>query len=103
MVCSVFVLHFVITQKCSEDIKPVFYCHKYRTSYCKIYCKNSKIGSPEVMTFIVLKATARVYNAVMCPKDADEMTNSIGPGEAAPKGAVLSGPTLLAQHICPNI
>ena len=43
-----------------------------------------------------LKGTARVYNVLMCPKDADGMANSVGPGEVAP------GSTLFVQTY-PNI
>ena len=37
------------------------------------------------------------YSRVMCPKDADRMTNSVDPDQTAPVGAVWSGSTLFAQ------
>ena len=33
----------------------------------------------------------------MCPKDADEMANSVDPDQTAPLGAVWSGSALFAQ------
>ena len=41
--------------------------------------------------------TAWFHNAVMCPKDAGRMANSVDPDQTAPFGAVWSGSALFAQ------
>ena len=38
----------------------------------------------------------------MHPKDADDMANSVCPGQTAPQGAVWSGSALFAQTYLPQ-
>ena len=52
---------------------------------CKLYTKN---------WYVVW-----LYHIVMCPKDADRMTNSVVPGQTAPSGPVWSGSTLFETSI----
>ena len=46
--------------------------------------------------------TMWLYYSVMSPNDAGGMANSADPDQTAPLGAVSSGSTLFAQHICPK-
>ena len=53
-----------------------------------INCKHVKTLDTWITAVIILKFNNVVYNTVMYPKDADGMTNTVDPDQAALKGAV---------------
>ena len=60
-----------------------------RASTYKGTVKILKIGTPEIITIIVLLLEkVGFYSAVLCSKDADRITNREDPDQTAPRGAV---------------
>ena len=43
-----------------------------------------KIGTPEIITIIVLQLEVGFYSAVLCSKDAGSITNREDPDQTAP-------------------
>ena len=49
-----------------------------------VYHENSKDWDTEITTLIALKWNSLLPSAVMHPKDADGLTNSVDPDQTAP-------------------
>ena len=56
--------------------------------YSCCYPEKKKNGTPETMSYIVLKMEQWFYSAAMQPNDADGMANSVDPDQTAHFGAV---------------